>query len=275
MKLFLPMKEKQFGQAILILLLVMAVILTVGLSVVSRSVTDIKISQQSQESARSFWVAQAGLEEAIRANAAPTGTLNDVTYSVDKADLGGGTEFIFPKRVEENDPVTLWLVDHDANGNLVTADPTNFYKGKLTFYWGEGDASNDSPALEASLIYADGDDFLIKRYVFDPFSGRQPPTGFSPAESEGTVLGKTFAFSSGEINLNLFNQPYFFRLKLLFNGGIVGVSSKNSALKSQGNCWTSTAVIEESQVTSKLNECRLWSVTPQIFDYALFSEGSI
>lgn len=261
------------GQAILILLLVMAVVLTVGLSVVSRSVTDIKISQQSQESARSFWVAQAGLEEAIRANAAPTGTLNGVAYEVSKADLGGGTEFVFPKRIEGDDPVTLWLVDHDAStGSLDTANP---YKGRLTFYWGEGTASDVSPALEASLIYADKkDDILTKRFVFDPSPDRRSSTGFSQVQAGGTFLGKTFAFSSDEINLASYRLPYFFRLKLLFSGGTIGVRG-NSALKSQGSCWTSTAVIEESRVTSKLNECRLWSVTPQIFDYALFSKGNI
>ncbi|MBU3957074.1 hypothetical protein KKI19_02265 [Patescibacteria group bacterium] len=48
------MKRDSSGQALLIILLVMAVALTIGLSVVSRSITDIRISQEQEQSARAF-----------------------------------------------------------------------------------------------------------------------------------------------------------------------------------------------------------------------------
>ncbi|MGB9585898.1 MAG: hypothetical protein ACPL7A_00585, partial [Anaerolineales bacterium] len=79
--------KKNSGQALLIILLVMAVGLTIGLAVISRSVTDIRISRQEEESARMFSVAEAGIEEALKAGASfpPQGMdvpIGDVTARV-------------------------------------------------------------------------------------------------------------------------------------------------------------------------------------------------
>ena len=59
------MKKSELGQALIIILLVMAVGLTMGLAVVSRSVTDIRISQQEEESARAFSAAEAGIRQQL------------------------------------------------------------------------------------------------------------------------------------------------------------------------------------------------------------------
>ncbi len=68
------MKIKQnSGQTLLIIVLIAAVILTVGLAVASYSITDIKISQQEEESARAFSAAEAGIEEALKLGALPEG----------------------------------------------------------------------------------------------------------------------------------------------------------------------------------------------------------
>jgi len=54
------------GQAALIVLLVVAVALGFGLSTISRSTTELKISKQEQEASRAFNAAEAGIEEALR-----------------------------------------------------------------------------------------------------------------------------------------------------------------------------------------------------------------
>lgn len=54
------------GQAALIVTLVVIVGLTVAVAVISRSVTDIGISTQEEERARSFSAAEAGVEDALR-----------------------------------------------------------------------------------------------------------------------------------------------------------------------------------------------------------------
>lgn len=280
MKIFLPdAKNSQSGQAVLIILLIMTVILTIGLSVVSRSVTDVKISQQTQEAARAFWVAQAGLEKAIKANAGIlTETLNNIDYSVSKIGLGAGKEFVFPEKAKASESVTLWLVGHNESTGEI--DETVSFKDKITLYWGnEGefsDLKDTTPALEATLIYNKGGGFKTMRYVFDPYSARSVPTNFSSVNGPFTVSGQKFSFSSEEIDLKDFGTPYFFRFRLLFNSApqALGVAA-SSDLPSQGNCFESQATISESGIVRKLKQCQFWLVSPNIFDYVLFSGGGI
>lgn len=54
------------GQAALIVTLVVIVGLTVAVAVISRSVTDVGVSTQEEEKARSFSAAEAGVEDALR-----------------------------------------------------------------------------------------------------------------------------------------------------------------------------------------------------------------
>src|SRR3989344_3666431 len=60
-------QQQSSGQAVLLVLLVAAVALGLGLSIISQSTTDIRISQQEQESARAFNAAEAGIETALKA----------------------------------------------------------------------------------------------------------------------------------------------------------------------------------------------------------------
>jgi type II secretory pathway pseudopilin PulG len=284
---YLLKKNREEGQAVLILLLAIAVILTVGLSLVSRSITDVKISQQSQESARALWVAQAGLEKAIRSNAqigsaGSPETLNGVSYYVEKNDLGGSTsEYVYPGKVKANEPITVWLVGHDTDGNIV---PTSEYNGTLRFYWGEGSESgSSSTAMEITFIYQDSGGFKIKRYAYDPYASRSPSTSFaSPATCAGADKnfgGQNFAFCTPSLSLPIAvasGTNYMVKVRLLFNSVPKPIGVKGSAnLSLQGSCFPVTATIEESGVTKKYEECQLYESTPPIFDNLLYSGGGL
>ncbi len=281
MKKKLPRLNGRNGQVVLIILLVMSVILVVGLSIASRSVTDIKISQQSQESARALWVAQAGLEQAIKANqsiasAADPDNLGGVEYSVSKAGFGSGPNFIFPMNIAAGESVTLWLRAHTETGEI---DSSSGVPGgsNLTFYWGKG-AFNDgsTPALEATLVYQDGGNFLIQRYPYDPYDSRDPDTGFGDPNTAGCSIGEVeFSFCTNPIPLPA-GTPYFVRLKLLFNAGTqpIGVTS-TADLPLQGNYFDSTATVSESGVAEKLIQYQFWPTTLPIFDYLIFSGADI
>lgn len=280
-------KEKEKGQAILILLLAVAVILTVGLSIISRSITDVKISQQSQESARALWVAQAGLEQAIRSNSSVGSVeapqeLNGVSYYVEKKALGENTsEYVYPGKVKANDPITVWLVGHDTDGNIV---PTNEYNGTLRFYWGEGSESgSSSTAIELTFIYQDSGGFKIKRYAYDPYASRSPSTSFaSPATCAGADKnfgGQNFAFCTPSLNLPITvvsGTNYMVKVRLLFNSVPKPVGVKGSAnLSLQGSCFPVTATVQESGVTKKYEECQLFGSTSPVFDNLLYSGGGL
>ncbi len=277
----LPRSKSSSGQVLLIVLLVISVLLVVGLSMVSRSVTDIKTSQQSQEAARALWVAQSGLESAIKANAEIPLTSNtelSVDYSVDIESLGGA-DFVFPGKVNANESVTVWLIPHNKDTGLL--EPPATYEGprQVSLYWGEGDSK---PAIEMTLIYKDAsNNFQFMRRTFDADTNRVSETNFTPATSPCSTVfstGETFRYCSGAIAFPTNTIPYLLRLRLIFNTTPqpVGVRSEDGrAFPKQGDCFVSTATVPESGVVRKLSECRLWETTPSIFDYLLFSGSNI
>lgn len=270
--------KKTSGQSLIIILLIAAVGLTIGLAVISRSITDIKVSQQEEESARVFSVAEAGIEEALKLGSIPSGgiTIGDITATVEQTSLGENKEFAFPGEYEAGDTQTLWLVNHDEEENLIESG--GYTGSSIEIYWGKaGEESNSdtTPAIEVTLLYKDGDIFKIKRGAFDPNSSRTnsnhfelPDTGSPPY----TIGGKDFQFKK---TFSLVGIPYLLRLRLIYNNQpqIIGVKG-DSNLPKQGVCYTSTATSEEG-VTRKVRHCQLYKTPPGIFDYVLYSEEDL
>lgn len=288
----LTKRTDQEGQTILIILLIIAVILTIGLSTISSSVTDIKVSQQTEESSRAYYVAESGLEEAFIAadseftGGFKSGKIGNIDYTVKKTAQGDATEFLFPYQVSAGDPQTVWLVGHSPDGTLDKSVSYNETEGKLKICW--GDNSVPKPALMASLVYYDDADFKYKvaRYNYDPDSVRRVGVGnnFEVTGATGDVIeGKNLLYCSGEIVIPS-GTPYFIRLNLLYNSsptslGIVSVENGTGdppSLLTQGYCYTSAATVEESGITRKIEQCKLWPNLPNIFSWGLFSkEGNL
>lgn len=270
------------GQALLIILLVMAVVLTVGLSVISRSVTDVRLSQQEEESARAFSVAEAGIEEALGRDLPVggffEGSLAEVDYTVSAKEQGnqpcfdfGGSSFV------EGDIQTVWLVEH-RDGQPDHTAPGRYDKDKIHLYWGAGSVFEPT-ALEASLFYYDNSDgsYKVAREGFG-----EEVAGFSPASSvcsvdcgEGEVSFHFCAEFSFGLSLNQY--AYALRLKLLKNNQShpILVKGDETNLPSQGVCYVSTATVPESGITRKVQQCQSHPVLPDIFDYVLVSKTAL
>lgn len=199
------------GQAILIVLLLMAVVLSIAVYRVSTSITDITISTVDEASERAFAAAEAGIEEALLIDSI-VGTVDNPISIGDGAD---GAEYF----VEFDNPDTqnlyispplrrgeeafVWFVDLDANGMptcpvgpnncfnepyfdflcFASRDPS-VYTGAdgsdpdpavlLTFYVSELDASNNPAWLATG-------DFSNVRTVtvgIDPIAARAAENGF-------------------------------------------------------------------------------------------------
>lgn len=254
------------------MVLIMAVALTIGLAVISRSVTDIRISKQDEESARVFSVAEAGIEEALKLGAAPTGgvTVGGITATVQQIDMGGTLGFAFPEAVEANSVVNLWLVEHQGD----VLDTTDRYTGsQIELYWGKTDAPVSAvvPALEATLIY-DSSGFKVRRYPLDPNGSRG--NNFVLAESGSYLVdGQNFKYKK---TIDLPNGiKYVLRLKLLYNDipQTIGVKGIGDVLPNQGVCYLSTATQnpQTSGITRAVKQCRYYKAPPGIFDYVLYS----
>ena len=277
------MPKNNSGQSLLIILLVMAVILTIGLAVVSYSITDIKISQQEEESARAFSAAEAGIEESLRVGSATDITVGEITANVVEDIQGGGQDFNFGEsKFPSGELANIWLIGHNEDGEL---DPSvNFpFNGQITLCWGANTDMNDStPALELALVYRDAaNEYKVIRQGYDPVNGRT--VGFNESFdknggncADGLAFGADIALSAGNFNLTAVDVPYLLRLKLLYNNESQPIAVQSvSDLPEQGRCYESAAKIQASGITRKIRQCQFFQAPPEIFDYVLFSAGDL
>ena len=87
------LSRKSSGQAVLLVILGMAVVLTIVLSVVSRSVTDVSVTKVEEDSSKAFSAAEAGIEKLLIGGSSFTeGNLGGIGASVSAQalDLGSG-----------------------------------------------------------------------------------------------------------------------------------------------------------------------------------------
>jgi Tfp pilus assembly protein PilX len=284
------LKKGSSGQVLTIVLLLMAVLLTVALSVVSRSITDIRISRQEEESARAFSVAEAGIEASLKAGSATPVTIDGISANVTEDPMGNEPVFIFPTDVDARETQTVWLVGHNAQG--LPDHNEGYYSGnKITIYWGnetESDGSDKTPALEASLLYQNGvGQFLVKRNAFDPY----PVSGTHQRKNNkfwraGVGVGfynpggstETFRYRA-DFGIPAGSIPYALRLKLIYNTEfqLLGVESDDPShpFPLQGKCFKSSGKVLQSGITRTVEQCQFYSSLPGIFDYVLFSEGDL
>jgi hypothetical protein len=270
----------------LIILLVTAVILTIGLAVVSYSITDIKISQQEEESARAFSAAEAGIEQALKLSPSSTDEfqvgVGEITARVKPEIQGGGQNFDFgATKFPSGELANIWLVEHNENGEINAATHLP-YNSEITLCWGSSTTDAPVPALELALAYKDAaGDYKVIRQGYDPSSGRT--VGFiTPEDMDGGNCNANLAFAknidlaAGNFNLTASDVPYLLRLKLLYNTSDqpLAVSSGNN-FPSQGKCYESSAKIEASGITRKIRQCQFFQAPPEIFDYVLFTTGDL
>lgn len=296
----LPLQLRfESGQALLLVLLSMAVVLTIVLSILSRSVTDVKISSQDEDSLRAFSAAEAGVEQALVVGSS-TGSvsLGNAQFSANVSGFSqGANNFSLPTPLMSGEQAIIWFVAHDASGNLIcNATHPCFTGGTLNICWGKEGTGVDSattPALEASVFYTltpgDYSSVRIAREAIDPYPARRvsnsfiaPDSGTCQIGSETFAFQKTLNFSSLGIGPAVYNTSgglQFLWLRLVYNSDSthpVGVDvdfAGNSALPVQGYKIESLGTAGEAN--RKIEVFEGFSEPPPIFSAAVFSSGGI
>ncbi|MBI3290182.1 hypothetical protein HYZ78_02205 [Candidatus Microgenomates bacterium] len=284
----------QSGQALVIILLVLAVASTIAISLASRSVTDISITTKERESARAFSAAEAGVEEAL-IGGSTSGTLSGgETFSVISASSGGGTDFVWPGKVSSGEAVTLWLVSHKDDGTIGCGGSYPCYTGStISVCWGEpGTASGDSetPAIAAQVVYLNPAGSYagarIARVASDPNSSRRANNNFADLTSSGaTCGGESFAFSKNITfsDLGIPSSVYdtenglqAISVRLIYNTSTphpVAFVSDSDAFPIQGTSVTSTGTAESS--SRKIEVFQTFAEFPTIFGFGVSPGGAI
>lgn len=251
------------GQIGVIIILLTVVLLTIVLSIASRSVTDVRFSRQEEETSRAFDAAEAGIEDALRKN------LGDVV-------VAGGTGSV---EVGTGCP---------GGPDCITADYNVSELNTLDTFLNEGETLEvnlDDPSIGAGdrvridwATEACPNAASIVVSVFNPTGGvvRRTPYGgcstgvdnFALANSPG-VSGHTFY----QI-ITLQDGDAYMRIRAVYTGTDILVRGDGITLPVQ--FWL---IHSEAQAFGR--ETRAVEVTqtvpapPSIFDFVIFSGSSL
>ncbi len=275
-------KNNNEGQIALIVLTVMAVALTLGLSLSRRAVTDVSISEKEQESAKAFSAAEAGIEEALRrlgqgetSVEISGGNLGVDDVQVSISEVGRTADYIYPLEfIEPGHFIVVWLREHNEDG---TIDFNNGYsEPEITVCW-ENQEDGTQVALEVTYFYEEGGSYETKKWAFDPHDTRRDTNGFSQPgtwvcnDAQGNSMENSADLSLTGTPLFLVARPFYGRTGFAVSAG--------ADLPSQGHEIYSTAEVQESSENEKISRrirvFKSWNVAPDSLFNALFAGTGI
>lgn len=255
--------SSQSGQVGIIVLLIMVVMLTIGLSVASRSTNELFLAQQQAESARVFNAAEAGIEQALSGLSFGTFTFSDGRYSgfegLDFEDTLVDLEVREQQELEIRVPEMISIrvdLENSSAGN------------QLIVNWSrETDcAAGVGASLMASVFY-EGSPTRVARYFVE---------GCSRTDSDGQ--GDSFAaHQAGEdgysfrTTIPLENNALFAHLTPLYDDTHLRVSAAGLSDNPAGYLIRSEARSEIGDETRIVEVTRSLDSAASIFDFALYS----
>lgn len=273
-------RRNQNGQAVLIVLLSLSVVLIIVLYIMSRSVTDLSLSSKEENSLRAFSAAEAGIERSLMTLLNSSGPIGGAEFTADVIAYGQGQDsIVYPSSLKSGEIATFWFADQNG---------LNVFDGNLMkFCWGNVDTpiNNYSPAIELVVYYGPITDLNIVRATLDPFNSRPDNNNFDLANSNPTctIGSENFEFW-GNINLSSLglsdldrDNLVYVNARILYNTTIshkIGIDvSGNGILPSQGNKVVSSGSFSEAN--RKIEVYETYKVTPPIFENSLFSANGI
>lgn len=276
-KLVFPAIENyQQGQILLIVVLVMVVALTVGLSLASRSITNLKNSSEEANSQKAFTAAEAGIERAIKSGFTTASPIqNDSSSNIDEVSIQdiNNSQILLNNSnpVAQDDGIDLWLSDY-------ATDLNNMYKNTwtgrtITIHWGSKTACSDA-ALEMILFTGTRLSPKVTKYAVDPCQSRATTqNNFTyVAPSANSLLGKQFNFVT---SITVSGTPLILRIIPLYSGTPIGVAGYDGlgslqAFPSQGKMYT--AVGSSGSTQRKISYFQGYESVPSEYYYSLFSQ---
>lgn len=265
---------KKDGQAALIILAVMALGMTLAMSLSRQVLTDTQISEQEEESAKAFSAAEAGVEEALRmlSQGQTEVTIDAGDLGVDEVDVdileqGGGEQFVYPISLRPGEFAPIWLRDHNSDGTL---NENSGYTGTtITLCW------EDNTAIEAIYFYRDvGGNYQIGRYALDPDETRAGNNGFT-SNNIGACSAIDGLNRSYQIT-DLSGTPIMLVVRPFYQETRVGVIGQTgTSLPAQGYLITSSGSVNQGdqQISRRIIVFRSWNTPSYLFFHSIFGTG--
>ncbi len=250
----------QQGQAVLLVLLVVAVALGFGLSIISQSTTELRISLHDQEAARAFNAAEAGIEEALK----------QISLGADQKIIVDGIEVNYT--VSGTDSLEgVFKENETAQVFIAGTGP-----GSLTIEWIDSDnltenpngcigATAESGGTAASLLITvvDDNDQISQQVGINACSlnGDNNMTDVSDSGLDGFLRSYDLVITGSDA---------YARIRPIYNQASLRVTSDDVSLPNQTFIIDSTAQAPALE-TKAIKVTRSEPATPSIFDYVLFS----
>lgn len=253
------------GQALLIVVLVMVIGLTVGLSIAGKSITSLRSSTDEANSQKALAAAEAGIEQAIKSNLSIAGSFtNNTTYDTTVTPVLG-TSFLLNagNPLLADDGISFWLSDYSADPNLIYQ---NRWSGDLTIAWGYSADGCSNAALEVAIISGTKAAPVLTRYAFDPCQVRSSVNRFTYLVSSGTTISGINFFYKTTISIS---SGLLAKIIPLYTNASMGVTG-STPLRLQGSTITSTG--RSGGTERKVNVFQGFPEVPsEYFPYNLFA----
>jgi Tfp pilus assembly protein PilX len=244
-------KREDKGQVALVLVLIMTVVSALAVSLATRSTVDTRIQQNETQSVQALINAQTGLEQMV-VNP-DLSYVSDTAYEATKS--GVGTNGLVVGRVETGSTVELNLTG--ASSELTAVD----------VYWKPD--NNDSGAQPAVFISVVNNDGTISDIAYD----YQASNGFYLA-GDGASQGYSY---KTETSINISGVSKI-RVTILRTAALVKIVPVGGSFPSQINSIRSIGSVNSGNTVVKYGlqyDESTNDVVPGVFDYALFSGGTI
>lgn len=264
--------NNQKGQVLLIVVLIMVVALTVGLSVVSRTITSLRTSTEQVNSQKALSAAEAGVEQQLLNTNVSIGnkTIGTTSYNTTIASVSGTSPFLLNggNLVQKDDGAYIWITPFSSNPANLWQNPWN---GTLTIYWGstsdicsQNPATNTAAALEVTVIYNSRANPLVSRYALDSCSRGNGFSVVSP--SLAPEAGRNFDY---QYSIPITNG-LLVRVTVLYASTYLAAYGGGNALPSQGSVVSSLGTSDNSQ--RKISVFQGYPEIPsELFPYSVFS----
>jgi hypothetical protein len=259
------------GQALILILLVMAVSLTLGVSVASRSIATLRQVSFSTQSAQALAFAEAGVEEALKCldegscgipfDPGPVDLTGDGTDDFDYriTALGGPVLDAFPP-LSRDETIELSLSGYPSG--------TPVY---ITWVNVANAAEMAAPAaVEIAAIYQEAGVYKILRYAYDPDGSRQSENNFfTPFTGGFSINGVTYRY---QVSVAVPFTPIAIRVRPLYSAtasSFVFSAEAGRTLPTTGARIESTGT--SGAVQRKTEVLRTSPSLSELFDFAIFS----
>lgn len=276
-------QNHQRGQVLLIVVLTMVVALTVGLSVVSRTISNLKTSKQNEESQRAFQAAESGIDQALKQfqtgggiDVIETKLLNNADYTVDfKTNADGVTHLKNGEFVDQTVGHDVWLSDYPNFENSYTGNITVHFNSEAQNCAGTPSNTNVSASLEILVLQGTKESPTFKKYIVDPCSPSRIPGASSGVSGVHQVIDKRY---NNSYDLVAISNGLVMKIVPIFNSTPVAVSFGNARGCTDCTPYPAQGIIITSEGKSgdAVRKIQHFSEYPQIpneiFPYSIISQ---